>query len=174
MRLSAERILTTHTGSLPQAGLSLTGPERDAGQLAEAVRSVVKSQIDAGVDVVNDGEASKVGYSTYVTERLTGFGGEGEPLRPKDYDDFPAWGERMLSERARARRLTNPACIGPVAYDDTSLVQADIDNLKQATAGQDVADVFMSAASPGVIAVFLAQQVLRRATRSTSARSPTR
>ena len=94
------------------------------------------SQIDAGVDVVNDGEASKVGYSTYVTERLTGFGGEGEPLRPKDYDDFPAWGERMMSERARARRLTNAACIGPVAYEDTSLVQADIDNLKQATAGR--------------------------------------
>ena len=158
MRLSAERILTTHTGSLPQAGLSLTGPERDAGQLAEAVRSVVKSQIDAGVDVVNDGEASKVGYSTYVTERLTGFGGEGEPLRPKDYDDFPAWGERVLSERARTRRLTNPACIGPVAYHDTSLVQADIDNLRQAAAGQQVADVFMSAASPGVIAVFLANQ----------------
>ena len=159
MQLSSDRILTTHTGSLPRpAGLSLTGPERDAEQLADAVRSVVTSQIDAGVDVVNDGEASKVGYSTYVTERLTGFGGEGEPLRPKDYDDFPAWGERMMSERARSRRLTNPACIGPVAYDDTSLVQADIDNLKQATAGQDVADVFMSAASPGVIAVFLANK----------------
>ena len=81
MRLSTDRILTTHTGSLPRpAGLSLTGPERDGGQLAGAVQSVVTSQIDAGVDVVNDGEASKVGYSTYVTERLTGFGGEGEPL----------------------------------------------------------------------------------------------
>jgi 5-methyltetrahydropteroyltriglutamate--homocysteine methyltransferase len=159
MQLSSDRILTTHTGSLPRpAGLSLTGPERDAEQLAGAVRSVVTSQIDAGVDVVNDGEASKVGYSTYVTERLTGFGGEGEPLRPKDYDDFPAWGERMMSERARARRLTNPACIGPVNYEDTSLVQADIDNLKQATAGQDVTEVFMSAASPGVIAVFLANK----------------
>jgi 5-methyltetrahydropteroyltriglutamate--homocysteine methyltransferase len=159
MQLSTERILTTHTGSLPRpAGLSLTGPERDAGQLAEAVRSVVKSEVDAGVDVVNDGEASKVGYSTYVTERLTGFGGHGEPLRPKDYDDFPAWGERLMSERARTRRLTNAACIGPVAYDDTSLVQADIDNLRQATAGQEITDVFMSAASPGVIAVFLANQ----------------
>ena len=158
MHLSSDRILTTHTGSLPRPACSLTGPERDAEQLADAVRSVVTSQIDAGVDVVNDGEASKVGYSTYVTERLTGFGGEGEPLRPKDYDDFPAWGERMMSERARARRLTNPACIGPVAYEDTSLVQADIDNLKQATAGQDVTEVFMSAASPGVIAVFLANK----------------
>src|ERR1700728_4562291 len=116
MQLSTDRILTTHTGSLPRpAGLSLTGPERDAGQLADAVQSVVTSQIDAGVDVVNDGEASKVGYSTYVTDRLTGSGGEGDPLRPKDSDDFPDWGERMISERARTRGLTTPACIGPVA-----------------------------------------------------------
>jgi 5-methyltetrahydropteroyltriglutamate--homocysteine methyltransferase len=159
MLLSTERILTTHTGSLPRpAGLSLTGPERDAAQLAGAVRSVVASQVDAGVDVVNDGEASKVGYSTYVTERLTGFGGEGESLRPRDYDDFPAWGERMMSERARTRRLTNPACVGPVTYRDPSLVAADIENLREATAGQQVADVFMSAASPGVIAVFLRNQ----------------
>jgi 5-methyltetrahydropteroyltriglutamate--homocysteine methyltransferase len=159
MRRSTERILTTHTGSLPRpAGLSLTGPERDARQLADAVRSVVGSQVDAGVDVVNDGEASKPSYSTYVTERLTGFGGEGQPLRPKDFEDFPAWGERMWGERSRARRLTNPACVGPVAYRDTTLVEADIANLKEATAGQEVADVFMSAASPGVIAVFHSNQ----------------
>jgi 5-methyltetrahydropteroyltriglutamate--homocysteine methyltransferase len=159
MRLSTERILTTHTGSLPRPpGFSLTGPERDAGQLAGAVRSVVQSQAEAGVDVVNDGEASKPSYATYVTERLSGFGGEGEPLRPRDYADFPAWGERMMAERARARRLTNPACIGPVAYRDPSLVAADIANLRQATAGQDVADVFMSAASPGVIAIFQRNQ----------------
>jgi 5-methyltetrahydropteroyltriglutamate--homocysteine methyltransferase len=159
MRLSTERILTTHTGSLPRPpGLSLTGPERDAGQLAEAVRSVVSSQVGAGVDVVNDGEASKPGYSTYVTERLTGFGGEGPALRPMDYGDFPAWGERMLAERGRTRRLTNLACVGPVSYRDTSLVEADITNLREATAGQDVAEVFMSAASPGVIALFHANQ----------------
>jgi 5-methyltetrahydropteroyltriglutamate--homocysteine methyltransferase len=159
MQLSTERILTTHTGSLPRpAGLSLTGPQRDASELAGAVRSVVTSQIDAGVDVVNDGEASKPSYATYVTERLTGFGGEGQPLRPRDYDDFPAWGERMMSERARARRLANPACTGPVSYRDPSLVAADIENLSEATAGQDVAGVFLSAASPGVIAVFHANQ----------------
>jgi 5-methyltetrahydropteroyltriglutamate--homocysteine methyltransferase len=159
MQLSTERILTTHTGSLPRPeGLPLDASERDAGQLADAVRSVVLAQIDAGVDVVNDGEASKPSYATYVTERLTGFGGEGRPIRPKDYDDFPGWGERMMSERARSRRLTNPACIGPVAYRDTSLVETDIANLRQATAGREVADVFMSAASPGVIALFHANQ----------------
>jgi 5-methyltetrahydropteroyltriglutamate--homocysteine methyltransferase len=159
MRLSTERILSTHTGSLPRPpGLSVTGPERDAGQLAEAVRSVVSSQVGAGVDVVNDGEASKPSYATYVTERLTGFGGEGPMLRPMDYVDFPSWGERLLGERSRTRRLTNPACTGPVSYRDTSLVEADIANLRAAAAGQDVADVFMSAASPGVIAVFHSNQ----------------
>jgi len=116
MRLSTERILTTHTGSLPRpAELPLAAADRSAQQLADAVRSVVQSQVGAGVDVVNDGEASKPSYATYVTERLTGFGGEGEPLRPKDYDDFPAWGDRMMAERGRTRRLTNPACIGPVS-----------------------------------------------------------
>ncbi|HTT00097.1 MAG TPA: cobalamin-independent methionine synthase II family protein [Streptosporangiaceae bacterium] len=155
MRLSTDRILTTHTGSLPRpAGLPLAAADRSAAQLAEAVRSVVRSQADAGVDVVNDGEVSKPSYATYVTERLTGFGGEGEPLRPKDYDAFPAWGERMMAERGRSRRLTNLACTGPVVYTDPAAVRADIGNLRQATAGQDVADVFMSAASPGVIAVF--------------------
>jgi 5-methyltetrahydropteroyltriglutamate--homocysteine methyltransferase len=89
VQLSTERILTTHTGSLPRpADLPLDSSQRDAGQLADAVQSVVQAQIDAGVDVVNDGEASKPSYATYVTERLSGFGGEGRPLRPKDYDDF--------------------------------------------------------------------------------------
>ncbi len=159
MQLSTERILTTHTGSLPRpASLPRAGTERTAEQLAEAVGSVVQAQLDAGIDVVNDGEASKPSYATYVTERLSGFGGTGEPLRPKDFDDFPLWAERMTSDPGRARRLASPACIGPVSYRDTSLVQADIANLRQATAGRDVADVFMSAASPGVIAIFQQNQ----------------
>ncbi len=155
MQLSTERILTTHTGSLPRPqDLPLTAAERSPGQLADAVGSVVQSQIDAGVDVINDGEASKPSYATYVTERLDGFGGAGEPLRPKDYDDFPEWSKRMTGDPARARRLANPVCTGPVSYRDTTLVQADIANLTSATAGRDVAEVFMSAASPGVISIF--------------------
>src|SRR5260370_10514772 len=159
MQLSTERILTTHTGSLPRpASLPRAGTERTAEQLAEAVGSVVQAQLDAGIDVVNEGEASKPSYATYGTERLSGFGGTGEHLRPKDFDDFPLWAERMTSDPGRARRLASPACIGPVSYRDPSLVQADIANLRQATAGRDVADVFMSAASPGVIAIFQQNQ----------------
>jgi 5-methyltetrahydropteroyltriglutamate--homocysteine methyltransferase len=159
MQLSAERILTTHTGSLPRpVSLPAAAADRTAEQLAEAVGSVVQSQLGVGIDVVNDGEASKPSYATYVVERLNGFGGAGEPLRPRDFADFPQWAERMTSDPARARRLTSPACIGPVSYGDTAFVQADIANLQQATAGQDVADVFMSAASPGVIAIFQQNQ----------------
>jgi len=155
VQLSTDRILTTHTGSLPRPpDLPLTAAERTPSQLAGAVGSVVQSQIDAGVDVINDGEASKPSYATYVTERLDGFGGAGEPLRPKDYDDFPEWSKRMLGDPARARRLANPVCTGPVSYRDTSLVQADIANLNSATEGRDIPEVFMSAASPGVISIF--------------------
>jgi 5-methyltetrahydropteroyltriglutamate--homocysteine methyltransferase len=159
VQLSTERILTTHTGSLPRAaGLPQAAADRTAGQLAEAVGSVVDSQLDAGVDVINDGEASKPSYATYVTERLSGFGGQGEMLRPRDFDDFPHWAQRMTSDSARTRRLTSPACTGPVSYRDTSLVQADIANLKQAAAGKGAAELFMSAASPGVIAIFQQNQ----------------
>ncbi|HEX3922038.1 MAG TPA: cobalamin-independent methionine synthase II family protein [Streptosporangiaceae bacterium] len=159
MRLSNERILTTHTGSLPRpAGLPLVAAERSAEELTEAVDAVVQAQTDAGIDVVNDGEASKPSYATYVTERLNGFGGAGEALRPKDYDDFPQWAQRMLTDPARARRLANPVCVGPVSYGDTALVQADIQNLKWAAASRDVTEAFMTAASPGVIAIFQRNQ----------------
>jgi 5-methyltetrahydropteroyltriglutamate--homocysteine methyltransferase len=159
MQRSTERILTTHTGSLPRPeDLPAEISQRTPAQLADAVRSVVASQVDAGVDVVNDGEASKRGYANYVAERLSGFGGTSEPVWPKDLDDFPQFGAQMKANQALARRLSNPKCIGPVSYRDTSLVQADIANLRQATAGQDVAGVFMSAASPGVIAIFQPNQ----------------
>ena len=103
-----DRILTTHTGSLPRPpglvealGLAGDGAADDATQermLQEAVAGVVARQVDAGVDVVSDGEQSKAGYSTYVTERLTGFGGRGTPLRAQqDAIDFPEWGEPLMA-----------------------------------------------------------------------------
>jgi 5-methyltetrahydropteroyltriglutamate--homocysteine methyltransferase len=155
MQRSTERILVTHTGSLPRPeALPADISERSAAHLSDAVRSVVQSQVHAGVDVVNDGEASKRGYANYVAERLSGFGGASGPVWPKDLDDFPQFGAQMRANQGLAKRLSNPACIGPVAYTGTSLVQTDIANLRQATDGQDVTEVFMSAASPGVIAIF--------------------
>jgi 5-methyltetrahydropteroyltriglutamate--homocysteine methyltransferase len=159
---STERILTTHTGSLPRPPALLEAlqkrdhGERDgsalAGQVRDAVQEIVGRQAAAGVTVVNDGEASKIGYSTYVKERLDGFGGEGGLGGvPADLAEFPDYMQRVMG----ALDIEMPACIGPVSYRDLDAVRTDIANLQAAVADADVADTFMTAASPGVISVFL-------------------
>jgi 5-methyltetrahydropteroyltriglutamate--homocysteine methyltransferase len=165
MKRSTEHILTTHTGSLPRpSGLMEALQRRDRGeidgsaledQVRDAVDDVVHRQADAGVSVVNDGEASKIGYSTYVKERLEGFGGQGGLAgMPSDLTEFPEYMERVLG----GLDFEMPACIGPVSYRDLDAVRADIANLKTAVARADVEDAFMTAASPGVISVFLPNQ----------------
>jgi 5-methyltetrahydropteroyltriglutamate--homocysteine methyltransferase len=165
MKRSTEHILTTHTGSLPRpSGLMEALQRRDRGeidgsaledQVRDAVDNVVHRQADAGVSVVNDGEASKIGYSTYVKERLEGFGGQGGLAgMPSDLTEFPEYMERVLG----GLDFEMPACIGPVSYRDLDAVRADIANLKTAVARADVEDAFMTAASPGVISVFLPNQ----------------
>lgn len=154
MKTSTDRILTTHTGSLPRPDL-LTD-RGDAAQVRAAVAETVQRQLAAGVDVVNDGEASKPSYATYVQERLSGFGGDPVPLRQRDFDAFPELAARRAADRSRSQITANPACNGPVAYLDTAPVKADIANL---TASADGAtEAFMSAASPGVIEVFMPNQ----------------
>jgi 5-methyltetrahydropteroyltriglutamate--homocysteine methyltransferase len=168
MKRSTDRILTTHTGSLPRPAdlLSLleakeSGAAKDAAafnaRLRSAVAEVVRQQIQAGVDIVNDGEAGKPSYATYVKDRLSGYGGETELMPIADLADFPAYGERFLSDRV-IETLKRPACTGPVTYRDRSAVDADIDNLKAAVAQAQPAEAFMSAASPGVISIFLGNQ----------------
>ena len=165
MKRSTEHILTTHTGSLPRppeltAALQRRdrGEGEDAGlntQIRDAVADIVRHQADAGVTVVNDGEAGKIGYSTYVKERLEGFGGTGGLAgMPADMIEFPEFMQRVMGDLD----FEMPACIGPVKYKDLDAVRADIANLQAAVDGADVEDAFMSAASPGVIAVFLQNQ----------------
>jgi 5-methyltetrahydropteroyltriglutamate--homocysteine methyltransferase len=168
MQRSTERILTTHTGSLPRpARLTerLVKVDRgelaadDAGlheQVAEAVAELVRRQAAAGVAVVNDGEAGKIGYSTYVKERLTGFGGEDVGFRslPPDFAEFPEYHAQLMA----GVTLRVPACVEPVAYRGHDAVRADIANLQTALAGSPIGAAFLSAASPGVIAVFLANR----------------
>jgi len=156
MRTSTDRILTTHTGSLPRPA-TLTD-RHDQQAVRAAVTETARRQLDAGVDIINDGEVSKPSYSTYVTERLSGFGGEPVPFQIRDLEAFPEFAQRMVGDPDMAAVFANPSCNGPVAYQDTSLVEADIANLRQATAGREAADVFMSAASPGVITIFHANQ----------------
>ena len=117
----------------------------------------VRKQIEAGVDVINDGEMSKPGYSTYVKDRLSGFEGESTALTGMlaDIREFPDYAARLFSQ-SPAAALKMPACNGPIQYRDMRDLEVDIANLKAATAGIKAEEVFMSAASPGVISVFLA------------------
>jgi 5-methyltetrahydropteroyltriglutamate--homocysteine methyltransferase len=167
MKRSTDRILTTHTGSLPRsAGLLDDLLRRDRGEpvdadaLATRVRAAVadsvRRQTEAGVAVVNDGEAGKIGYSTYVTERLEGFGGEADPPGPPpDMLEFPDY---LARERDDGAGPAMPACDGPISYRDTDAVRADIANLRAAVDGTGAAEAFLSAASPGVVAFFLADR----------------
>jgi 5-methyltetrahydropteroyltriglutamate--homocysteine methyltransferase len=165
VKRSTEHILTTHTGSLPRPPDLLEALQRrDRGEgdgaglddrVRTAVADVVGKQADAGVSVVNDGEAGKIGYSTYVKERLEGFGGEGGMAgMPADLAEFPEYLQRVMT----GIDFAMPACVGPVSYRDLDAVRADIANLKAAVDGANVEDAFMSAASPGVIAFFLPNQ----------------
>ena len=164
MKHSAERILTTHTGSLPRpeslAQLMIAkeqGKAIDVKELADivhaAVTEVVKHQVDAGIDIISDGEMSKIGFANYVKDRLTGFGGESNPVVAQDVLDHPDLRVRMFrrNEGGESRYFT-PACNGPITLRDKDVVHRDIANLKAALQGIRVEEVFMPAASPGTIA----------------------
>ena len=129
MKTSTERILTTHTGSLPRpAGLT---DRHDHDAVRAAVQETVRRQLEAGVDIVNDGEVSKPSYATYVTERLSGFTGEPVPLALRGFEEFPEFAQKMWGDPDMAAIMANPSCDGPVAYVDRSLVEADIANLRR-------------------------------------------
>jgi 5-methyltetrahydropteroyltriglutamate--homocysteine methyltransferase len=165
MRRSTDRILTTHVGSLPRP------PEvvdrllaQDRGEAHEpqafdatmraAVADAVKRQVDAGVDVVSDGEMSKISYATYIRHRLTGFEiGAAPRAVPSDIDDFPGFRSR-LAKIGDTPRYERPICRGPIAVKDLSPLKKDIEHLKSAMAAAGVSEGFVNAASPGVIAVF--------------------
>jgi 5-methyltetrahydropteroyltriglutamate--homocysteine methyltransferase len=149
VQTSTDRILTTHTGSLPRPA-SLTD-RSDPRAVGVAVEEIVRRQRDAGVDIVNDGETSKPDYATYVTERLSGFDGDRASVRwpVRGLRDFPEYYARRAAEQGSDGY---PTCSGPVAYTGHAKVAADIARLR-AAAGDG--EVFMSAASPGVITTFL-------------------
>jgi 5-methyltetrahydropteroyltriglutamate--homocysteine methyltransferase len=164
VKRSTDRILTTHTGSLPRPPDLITamfakeeGVPVDREALAERIRAavaeVVEKQAQAGIDVVNDGEMSKPSYATYIKDRLGGFGGTSNPLRYQDLIDFPALERKVFGDPGRARRKT-PACTGPITVRDHEAPKIDAQNLRDAIAANGATEGFMSAASPGVIALF--------------------
>jgi 5-methyltetrahydropteroyltriglutamate--homocysteine methyltransferase len=164
MKRSTDRILTTHTGSLPrpddlirtmfakEEGVPVD-PAALAARIRSAVAEVVGKQVQAGIDVVSDGELSKPSYATYVKDRLTGFGGASHPLQYQDLVDFPGMARRVFGDPGRARRKT-PACDGAIGVRDARASQADVDNLGAALTTAKATEGFMSAASPGVVSLF--------------------
>jgi 5-methyltetrahydropteroyltriglutamate--homocysteine methyltransferase len=162
--MSEGRFLTTHVGSLPRAAdLVATMFAREDGEsvdeaaldarIAQAVRDVVRRQAEAGIDIVNDGEQSKPSYATYIKDRLHGFGGTGTSYVFQDLEDFPGAKARMASDEGRKHRKT-PACNGPISVKDMEAVRTDAANLNGALAAHPGRRAFMSAASPGVTALF--------------------
>ena len=169
MNLSADRILTTHVGSLPRPDdlLEITfakdrGEDHDdaalRARLESAVAKVVDKQLQAGVDVVNDGEMSKINYATYVKERVTGFAGVNEArVYGSDLAAFPSYLDRLFASGGIGI-MTRPVCTAPIRYRGEAAVAADIANLRAAVDGREVAECFLNAASPGVVALFLGDE----------------
>ena len=164
MKRSTERFLTTHTGSLPRPDDLIqlmyakeNGEAVDPAALAQRVRSavaeVVRKQVEAGIDIVNDGEMSKPSYATYVKDRLAGFGGTGNTFVYQDLDDFPKLRQKVFGDPGRSRRKT-PACNAPIGVRDGEAALTDAGNLNAAVAQAPAVDKFMSAASPGVVGLF--------------------
>ena len=160
---SEERILTTHTGSLPRPEKLVQlmfskeeGQEVDPSELSlavkQSVREVVERQLKAGIDIVNDGEVSKPSYATYIKDRLAGFGGESASLVYQDLSEFPAMAERVFNDPGRSRRKT-PGCNSKISVHDQDAVFKDIENLKEHMESTSFG-YFLNAASPGVISLF--------------------
>ncbi len=164
MQTSRDRILTTHVGSLPRPPeLRQMLVKKDRGEpydkgaldrmVHQAVIDIVRRQAAVGVDIVNDGEMSKPGYSTYIADRLTGFAGHA-PAKPRldtrDHPNFLAAYERMTGSNVARRAV----CVGPIAWHDREPLAQDLGNLRDALAQVAVAEGFMTAASPGLVPVF--------------------
>lgn len=167
MKTSQERILTTHTGSLPRPAALVElmyarheGHAVDANQLAEATATataeVVARQQQAGVDVVSDGEMSKPSYATYVTERLTGFGGTSKRPQLSDILEYPNVASAYFSDPGVQRlNMNRPACDAPVRPNGEKAFRADIERYKAALQAAAYEEAFLTAASPGLISMFL-------------------
>jgi 5-methyltetrahydropteroyltriglutamate--homocysteine methyltransferase len=159
------RILTTHVGSLPrpqdvvdQVFKVDNGEEVDPAEydriIGAAVADRVRHQAEAGIDLVSDGEMSKIGYATYIRHRLSGFElGDVPRATPADLDAYPSFRDRLAKAGATAK-YKRPICRGPIVYEHREPLEQDLAHLRAAVAAADVAGGFMNAPSPGVIALF--------------------
>lgn len=164
MQTSTDRILTTHVGSLPRSravtDMVFARENEDPvdaaafqATLATAVKDVVARQVAAGVDIVSDGEMSKISYATYIKDRITGFEGDSPRRAPQDLEAFPGFLERQ-ARSGGTPSYKRPKCVGPIAVKSMAPLEDDLRHLRGALDETPAPDSFMNAASPGVIALF--------------------
>jgi len=160
-----DKIKTTHVGSLPRSNeLSELLFKKDKKEKIDLVKfdevvkknveKIVKKQIELGIDIISDGEMSKISYATYVKDRIDGFSGESERRAPKDLDDFPSFKEK-ISRTGGTPTYTRPCCTNELKVKDTTSLAKDIKNFKDAISANNHNEAFMNSASPGVISAFL-------------------
>ncbi|MDE0067462.1 MAG: cobalamin-independent methionine synthase II family protein [Acidimicrobiaceae bacterium] len=164
MRTSTDRILTTHVGSLPRSPAVTRGVfaidndeevdlDEHRREISAAVAEVVARQVAIGIDVVSDGEMSKLSYATYIKHRVSGFEGDSPRRAPADLEEHPSFLERQ-ARTGGTPTYKRPMCVGPVEVMDPEPCRQDTSNLQAAVAASEPLEAFMNAASPGVIALF--------------------
>jgi len=164
MLRSTERILTTHTGSLPRPArvveLMLAEMDRPGASAAaldaavrDAIAEVAKRQVACGLDIINDGEQGRTDYTVHVLDRLSGFEGESSAPLGTGEPEFPELA--ALLSRFASPFQHRPACNGPVGWKDFAAAQADIARAKALLAGAGAVELFMTSPSPGQIARYL-------------------
>ena len=162
------RILTTHVGSLPRSQPVVDQIfAREQGEpideaafdaiMAAAIDACVARQVAAGVDIVSDGEMSKISYATYIKDRYTGFDGDSPRRTPADLLDYPGFMDR-LRQSGGTPNYRRPCCVGPIAVKTLEPLHKDIAHLKAAAQRHGAQQMFMNAASPGVVALFQPNQ----------------
>jgi len=166
MHTSADRILTTHAGSFPRGeplGQMLIDEEAgkpvDNRGLESAIGSrishVLEKQVAAGIDIINDGEQGRVGFQTYVTQRMSGFGGVSKRPYGKEFIEYPQFTKRMMERLGKISKVFDaPEAIADIKYRDTAPINAEIERLRRLSAAVQprATEFFMNAPSPGIVA----------------------
>ncbi len=168
MAVGARRIRCTHVGSLPRAqavvdqifarerGEAIDEAAFDA-VMRDAIDEVVRRQVASGIDIVSDGEMSKISYATYIKDRFTGFDGDSPRRTPADLSDYPGFMKRLASGGGTPS-YRRPCCVGPIGVKTMEPLRKDIEHVKAAAEKHGAQQVFMNAASPGVVALFQPNQ----------------
>jgi 5-methyltetrahydropteroyltriglutamate--homocysteine methyltransferase len=175
MRRSADRFLTTHTGSLPRPEKLTSlfvrralGESVDAKEIAtagrDAIRAIVPKQTEAGIDVGNNGEQQRESFFLYLKERLSGLGGSWQRPSRADVDRYPAFKRRWLEQTSNKARVSPneglPMALGEVRYEDAAAIEAECRDFKDVLSATPhvFAEAFMNAPSPGIVAAAIKNQ----------------